>query len=741
MVRFLFFLLFIPQVRAQKNSLWGMVKDLRNEEALAFCLMQDLGTGKGFVSNEKGFFSFRSDESQVLLRVSATGYKPDTFLLKGNGFQVIFLQAIDKQLNEVVVSGHLGERLKSETVMPIETYTPTLFKKTWAPSLFESMALVNGVQPQINCNVCSAGDIQINGLEGPYTMVLIDGMPIMSSLSTVYGMSGIPRSLLKRVEITKGAASTLYGSEAMAGTINIITKDAASSPRFSSDVSISSIGEINSDFSSRWKTGKASSLLGINMFHYGLPKDMNQDGFTDLALQSRISVFNKWDFERKGKGKSTLAFRVLGENRWGGQLEYGPRWVGSDSVYGETIKTRRLEILGTQALIENGKLRIDYAFNSHSQKSWYGLNRFDAEQHTAFAQLVFSEKWKNLNLITGLPFRLNWYDDNTPATQSEVLISKNKPDQTFLPGIFAQADYQISPRFLILAGLRLDRHPIHGQVFTPRMGFRFKLNESHTLRLSGGSGFRVVNLFTEDHAALSGARKVVIQNELKPERSWNANAGYEWFINHKKGFSTLEINAFYTRFSNRIVGDFLIDPNKIIYDNLDGFGISQGIYLNYSLQMENGFRAMAGTTFMDVYQMERLSSGNWKRNNQIFAPAFSGTFSLSWQKSTWNFDFSGRITGPMKMPVLENDFRAAHSPVVSLLNFQISKAFEESLEFYGGVRNILNVVSQNPIMRPFDPFDKRIDQNNPNGYTFDPGYHYAPMQGTTLYLGLRWHLD
>ncbi len=718
-----------------------MVKDLRTDEGIGFCQFQELSTGRGFATDEKGFYHFDSEESQIQVRLGSAGYKSDTLWLKANAFQTFFLKPNEKQLDEVVISGHLSERLKSETVMPIETYTSTLFKKTWAPSLFESLNLVNGVQPQINCNVCSAGDIQINGLQGPYTMVLIDGMPIMSSLSTVYGFSAIPRSLLKRVEVTKGAASTLYGSEAMAGTINIITKDAASSPRFSADVSTTSIGELNADFSSKWKTGKASSILGINMFHYGLPKDMNQDGFTDIALQSRISVFNKWDFERKGKGKSSLAFRLFGENRWGGQLEFGPRWVGGDSVYGETIKTRRLEVMGTQTLSEKGNLRFDYAFNSHIQNSWYGINRFDASQHTAFGQLVFSEKWNRLNLVAGLPIRFTYYDDNTPATQNEFQLSKNKPRQTLIPGIFAQADYQISPRFLVLGGLRMDRHPVHGQVFTPRSGFRWKLNENQTIRFSGGSGFRVVNLFTEDHAALSGARKVEIKNELKPERSWNVNTGYEIFINHKKGFSSLEINGFYTRFSNRIVGDFMTDPNKIIYDNLDGYGISRGIYLNYSLQLENGFRAMAGCTWMEAFQMEKGDQGNWNRNNQIYAPSFSGTFSLSWQKSSWNFDITGRITGPMKMPVLEYDFRPSHSPTVPLFNFQASRNFQESWECYAGIRNIFNVVSRNPIMRPFDPFDKHIDQNNPNGYTFDPGYHYAPIQGSTFYLGVRWHLD
>ena len=107
--------------------------------------------------------------------------------------------------------------------------------------------MVNGVQPQLNCNVCNTGDIHINGMEGPYTMLLIDGMPIVSSLSTVYGLSGIPNSMVKRIEVVKGPASTLYGSEAVGGLINIITKDASLSPRLKVDLSATSVQEYNAD--------------------------------------------------------------------------------------------------------------------------------------------------------------------------------------------------------------------------------------------------------------------------------------------------------------------------------------------------------------------------------------------------------------------------------------------------------------------------------------------------------------
>ena len=142
----------------------------------------------------------------------------------------------EKTVGEVVITGTMKEVRKSDSPVPVEIITPKLFQKNPTPSLFDAVGMVNGVKPQINCSVCNTGDIHINGMEGPYTMILIDGMPIVSGLSTVYGLSGIPNSLVERIEIVKGPASSLYGSEAMGGIINVITKNPQRAPKFAADI-------------------------------------------------------------------------------------------------------------------------------------------------------------------------------------------------------------------------------------------------------------------------------------------------------------------------------------------------------------------------------------------------------------------------------------------------------------------------------------------------------------------------
>jgi len=180
-------------------------------------------------------------------------------------------------LDEVVITGTLKAVSRLESPVPVEVYKPTFFKKNPTANIFEALQNVNGVRPQLNCNVCNTGDIHINGLEGPYTLVLIDGMPIVSGLSTVYGLSGIPNSLLERIEIVKGPASSLYGSEAVGGLINIITKNPKNAATFSADAFATGWGELNFDLGFKANVGKNTSLLtGVNYFNYSNPIDNNK---------------------------------------------------------------------------------------------------------------------------------------------------------------------------------------------------------------------------------------------------------------------------------------------------------------------------------------------------------------------------------------------------------------------------------------------------------------------------------
>ncbi|WP_442795211.1 TonB-dependent receptor plug domain-containing protein [Pelobium manganitolerans] len=177
-----------------------------------------------------------------------------------------------QELQEVVVTGTLKEIRKSESPVPVTIISSKMFQRNPISNVLDALYLVNGINPQVNCNMCNTSDIGINGMPGPYSMVLIDGMPIVSSLSTVYGLNGIPNSIIDRVEIVKGPASSLYGSEAMGGVINIITKKADKASRFFLDYNGSTWGEFtgNTGFSAKLSDKVATFVQrGRLLFQYG----------------------------------------------------------------------------------------------------------------------------------------------------------------------------------------------------------------------------------------------------------------------------------------------------------------------------------------------------------------------------------------------------------------------------------------------------------------------------------------
>lgn len=719
----------------------GKILHIENNKPVIGAVVFFTEIKKGIATDTNGFFSFKDlQNGEYTLKIMYIGHKPliQKIKIDKNQYAEFHIENLPESTDEVVITATMKEMNKLESAIPVEIYNPAFFKKNPSPNLFEALSMVNGVQPQLNCNVCNTGDIHINGMEGPYTMLLIDGMPIVSSLSTVYGLMGIPNSMIKRIEVIKGPGATLYGSEAVGGIINIITKDPVQTAKLAVDITTGTYLDYNIDVAGKIKKGIATGLVGVNYYNFSKKWDKNNDGFTDVTLQNRISIFNKWNFERKNNRVATIGARLVYEDRWGGQTNWTPAFRGTDSIYGESIYTKRFELIGVYQLpINVQKLTLQYSYNVHNQNSFYGSSPYFATQHVAFTQLLWDKKiGLRHDFLIGLPFRYTFYDDNTVGTQNDLGI--NKPQNTFLPGVFLQDEYKLNEKFTILGGARYDYNNYHGNIFSGRLAIKYAPNKKNTFRISTGNGFRVVNLFTEDHAALTGARQVVIANKLNPETSWNINANYSRFIYHKFGYVGIDASVFYTRFGNKIVGDFLTDPNKIIYDNIKGYAISQGITANLDFSFTNGLKIIMGATYLDVFQIE-----NQLKIPQIHAPNFSGTYQISYaiEKIKLSIDYTGRVYGPMYLPILPNDFRPEQSPWFDLANIQLTKKLPYQIEIYGGLKNIWNFMPQNPILRPFDPFDKNISVNNPNGYTFDPNYNYAPLQTIRGFLGIRWKLD
>jgi outer membrane receptor for ferrienterochelin and colicins len=760
-MKYLFLVMFLFSAKGvYSQTISGKVNRDNDAQLIKITL---LNTAFKTEADSTGYYKLENiPQGNYRIQVTSTGFKPITqriSVIENQNLNLDFeLKDNENELNEVVVSGTLKAVKRLESAVPVEVYSPVFFKKNPTPSIYEALQNINGVRPQLNCGVCNTGDIHINGLEGPYTLVLIDGMPIVSSLSTVYGLSGIPNSLVERIEIVKGPASSLYGSEAVGGLINIITKNPSTAPVFSADYFTTTYFESNLDLGMKFNAGKkATSLLGINYFNYDQVIDRDHDNFTDVTLSERISVFNKWSFSRNNNRLFTIAARGMYEDRWGGDVRWEKKYRGGDEIYGESIYTKRGELIGSYQLPFEEKLMLSFSGNVHYQDSRYGTTSFIANQKIGFLQLTWDKKLGQNDLLAGIASRYTYYDDNTTATK--------EAESTWLPGVFVQDEITFSPKSQVLLGMRYDYNSIHGSIFTPRFAYRWKANDNTIFRLNAGTGFRVVNLFTEDHAALTGSRDVVLKNDLKPEKSVNVNLNYIQKINFGNGtFMGIETTAFYTRFSNKIISDYETDPNKIIYDNIDGYALSQGISTNVDLNFPSGLKFIVGATVLDNKNVE-----NGVSQTPFLTENFTATWSVSYKLEPLNLvlDYTGNVYSPMKLPLLSDwDPRSPKSPWYSIQNIQFTYTGWKNFEVYAGVKNLLNFTPKqnNPflISRTNDPFDKNVEtsdgtqvgihgkvvpkgqivdtSDNPYGLTFDTTYVYGQNQTIRGFFGLRYTL-
>lgn len=678
---------------------------------------------------EGGFVFEGVAAGRCTLRVTAVGYKAYRREIAAGGEGVSVELEADGVLEEVVVTGTLRETAVKESVVKVAVLSPALFRSSPVSSVVGALETVNGVQEQVNCGVCGTSAIRINGMEGPYTLVLIDGMPIVSGLSSVYGFNGIPTSLIERVEIVKGPCSTLYGTEAVGGVVNIITRRPDRSPSVEADVRYTTHREAQASLG--WTARLGERLYTVLSGDYSSNDrrlDENGDGFTDIPLGRRLSVFNKWQL-RDGRKREvlTVAARYYSEDRWGGELAWTKADRGSGTVYGESIRTERWEVLGSYRFpFADDKVRLDVSANAHKQAAWYGDVSYSARQQVGFANLVWTPSLNARHAVTGgWTNRYNRYEDNTPSLTDE---------NSYVPGLFVQDEYRVSEGLRLLGGLRLDYHRRHGVIFSPRLNAKQQLGPFSALRLNYGTGFRQVHLFTEDHAFVSGAREVLIADALQPERSHNLSLN----VNHTYllwGYGQLDVDVFYTYFQNKIVPDYAVDPDWIVYDNLSGYGVSRGMAVAVDHSFAFPLHLRAGATWMAVFERVKDEEGQQQRVEQLFTPRFSAVFGATyrWKRVDATLNWTGRVVGPQQLPTFAEGFeRPTVSDWFTVQHLQLTKCFDKlGLEVYTGVKNLWNYTQDSPLIHPQAPFSAE----------FDTSYAYGPLQVRRYFLGIRWSLQ
>ena len=709
----------------------GTISD-GNGSPVAFANIGIPETGTGTYSDDQGNFQIEVGNKEAVIEVSAIGFfRLSSPLNELAGFPShidITLRESQLELNQVVVTGNMKQTFLKESPVKVEVLTSSFLKKTPSNNIIEAIQTVNGVQEQVNCGVCGTNDIHINGMEGPYTLMLIDGMPIMSSLASVYGFNGIPTAMVDRIEIIKGPSSTLYGTEAVGGVINILTKSPEFAPRLMVNTYLSSHLEWNLDLGSSLRINdKVDMSLGINTYYNQYRFDENNDNFTDIPLNKRLTIYNKWVIRREDFETTSFAFRYYTEDRFGSTMQWQQKDRGSNSVYGESIRTNRFEFIGSyQVPIRALPLKINYSLTWHDQDSYYGDSNYGAEQFVFFSNFTWDREIGRHDLLAGATLRNSIYRDNTPAQTD---------DNRWTPGVFFQDEWDFTKSSTLLSGIRFDFHDSHGVIISPRINYKQMLGQYTSLRVNLGTGFRRVNLFTEDHAALTGSREVIIANELQPESSYNINLNLNHIFILGQSTGTLDLDMFYTYFNNKIIPDYETDSRYIIYDNLAGFGITRGVSFSLNQSFVFPLNYSIGITIQDVFEEETSpNDGASIRTPQLFAPVFTGTFVASYNYQPWqlSFDYTGKLVGPQHLPTYEPPYeRPELSQWYSIHNLQVNKQISRKFNIYAAVKNIFNWTQDSPLVAPEDPF----------GPDFDTSYAWGPLQPRRFILGFKLHFE
>lgn len=816
---------------AQTGKISGKVSDEKGT-GIEAATVTIPGLNIGTSSDEHGIYILEDVPYGTWeLRIRAVGsdeFKEKITLNSESLIHNAVLKEDSEQLEEVVITGTLKEVRKSESPVPVTIISSKLFQRNPTSNVLDALYQVNGINPQVNCNMCNTSDIGINGMPGPYSMVLIDGMPIVSSLSTVYGLNGIPNSIIDRVEIVKGPASSLYGSEAIGGVINIITKDAQKAPRFFLDYNGSTWGELtgNMGFSAR-VNDKISTIFNVDGYYYNTPKDGNHDNFMDKTLQKRLSFFNKWDFKQKYDKTASISLRYYNEDRHGGEMGWNkdhrgfvefaeldndpnsdgyngdyalpngysvynqkyakgfrvPRFLSDaekeawkdevrsvnpdavfadDMKYQESIYTSRFEAVGKWELPIKENITIQASYNQHDQNSAYGTELFMAHQKTMFGQAYWDKELGNHNLLAGVTYRYVWFKDNTIASNNGT-----DPFTTQMPGIFIQDLWKTGEKTSLLLGYRFDYDQTQSAngshnnvVHSPRAAFKYMPNTNNIFRASVGTGYRVVNIFSEDHRALSGQYEARFGEDLKPEKSISGTLDYEGRVATEDIGLTYNVGAYYTHFFNKIYPVRNDADRTLAYYNVDGdeYARNIGVSLDVALNFNFPLRLTAGVSYnqAELFEYERDEEGNLASNSVVasdfeFSPRWMGVYSAAYD-ITRNFtiDLTGEWKGSMLLPTqgemetfdaagnvtgTVTDPRPERSPWFTKMNLQLTYRFSK-FQVYGGVKNIFDYTPKYVLVNTDDPFNDRAGVYG--GLQFDTEYNYSPQQGRTGYIGVRY---
>lgn len=735
-------------------SIEGHVFDAQTQEPIAYASVGIKGTTIGTVSDNEGNFVFRKlKPGNYTLVVSFVGYEKvekQISVIEGKSVHAhIELKQTKIMMNEVVISASRMETSKKEAPVIVNVLSEKTFEQTNAQDISQALGFQSGVRVEYNCQNCGFPQVRINGMEGPYTQILIDSRPVLSSLAGVYGLEQIPVNMVERIEVVKGGASALFGSNAIAGTINLITKEPLY-PTFSiaTDAQLVGMNTYSQNFNSNAVVISKDHKAGASFyqtFRKKNPYDADGDGFSEIGKLDAFSFGTKAYYKIDNTQKLSLEYHTMQEKRRGGNLFSLPEHESDITEM-------------TEHKIHSGGLNYDYFtldgknhysiysslqyidrdsyFGTHKDPLAYGKS----QDFTYLIGLGGNNRLDNFlflpaKIVYGVEYNNNFLEDNILGYNTQM------KQHTFTYGAFAQVEWN-AKKFNFLLGGRLDKHNlIKTTIFSPRVNLLYSPSDDIQIRASYASGYRAPQAYNEDlHVTQVGGLSLRTQlaKGLKPEYSHSVSFSTDYYLQMGENYqANLLLEAFYTDlkdvFALRVI-KYDSANNSMVQEryNASGANIFGG-----SLTAKISYKAKYTLTLGYTLQNSRYKKMEYWSEN----PSVEGTIKMLRTPDNYayatlllqpieplNISITGTYTGKMQVPhfagYIERD-RLETTPRFFDINLTASYDFaltkDVFLQLSSGIKNIFNSFQKD--------FDKGPDR--------DSGYIYGPMQPRTIFLAIK----
>lgn len=722
----LLLLLAAADLQAQERcSLTGRVVD-GTGGVLPGAVVTVRSSGLSATSGPDGVFCLRGLADAVhTVDVALEGFAPRRMPLPAGTAEPAVVVLQPSLRSEVVVTATRTSRHLGDVPIRTEVISRDLVVRSGARTLADAVEYTTGVRVENNCQNCNFSQIRLLGLDGPYTQILVDGQPVVSSLAQVYGIEQIPARMIERIEVVKGGGSALYGPGAVGGVVNIIPREPSRSGgllEVRSDT-FGATANVSLNGSGDWVSAdRRTFVTAFGQVDRVSPVDVNGDGFTEVSRRRMHATGVRVNrYELDGRAKLTLDGTHVQEHRRGGDaLRLPPH----EALIAEAIDSRRLALSGTW--FHSVSRRFDYRITGSSadadRDSYYGTGR-DPNAYGASGSRV-SVVDSQLNHYLGR-HTISWGAQGTVETLADSQPAYGRTtDATYTnAGVFVQDDWSFAPRWQLLLGLRGDRHSaLSRPVLSPRVAVMHSPVPALDIRVSAARGFRAPQVFDEDlhlSSVAGNIRIISLDPQLREERSASFMAGFEWKPQAGPGQALLEINGFQTTLSDLFHVQEADDPATPLAEFMKvNFGRAQvyGIELNAGWGIGDTFVLQGGI----VVQRARFAEPEPDFGSRDFfrTPRRYSNLTLTWQAPrAAELFLAVRHTGSMLAPhyagfVAED--RLERTPAFAVLDVGVARTFRVGT----GPRLTLGLFGRNLT----DAYQPDLDR----GPLRDSAYVYGP---------------